>query len=175
MFLSVKELELRKVRFEVSFAPGQLDLLDPGVKLAQSLIVRGSAELAGPLADIRVRGHIQGELDCECDRCLESFPFRLDGDFDLSYSPVEGEADGPAEREIDRTEAEAGYYEGAGLELAEVIREQVLLWLPMQRSCRPECRGICPYCGQNRNEGDCGCRNGQADDRWAALKKMSGA
>ena len=65
-----------------------------------------------------------------------------------------------------------GFYEGGGVELNDVLREFVLLSLPMQRLCRAECRGMCPVCGKNRNLSDCGCQPEPADDRWAALKSI---
>jgi len=47
------------------------------------------------------------------------------------------------------------------------------LALPMQRVCNDNCKGICPVCGQNRNQKDCGCHTEAVDDRWAALKQLS--
>ncbi|MFN7921031.1 MAG: DUF177 domain-containing protein [Bryobacteraceae bacterium] len=173
MFLAVNELELRKVPFDVSFAPGKLDLLDKTLDLKEPLAVKGSAELAGVLDEIRVRGHIRGRLQCECDLCLEAFDIPVDGDFSLSYRPAES-LEEASEVEIAGEETDIGFYEGAGIELADVVREQVLLWLPMQRTCRADCKGICPQCGRNRNTGDCGCQKPHLDERWAALQKLTG-
>jgi len=53
-----------------------------------------------------------------------------------------------------------------------VIKEQILLELPMQRVCREDCKGICPFCGANRNEVGCECHIKPADDRWRALEKL---
>ena len=76
---------------------------------------------------------------------------------------------------IDAGEAEIGFYEGDGIELNDVLREYVLLTLPMQRVCRQDCKGICPACGQNRNLKDCACQAVPLDDRWAALERITGA
>jgi uncharacterized protein len=76
------------------------------------------------------------------------------------------------EKAIDPSEAEMGFYEGDGLELNDVLRENVLLALPMQRVCSASCKGICPICGQNRNQSECQCRSEAVDDRWAALKEL---
>ncbi len=73
---------------------------------------------------------------------------------------------------MDEDETEVGYYEGESLELAEVVREQILLWLPMRWICQEDCRGICSQCGANLNLEDCGCREELADDRWEALRSM---
>jgi uncharacterized protein len=94
----------------------------------------------------------------------------VDADFMLNYRPV---ADGYGdEKQIDTGEAEMGFYEGDGVELNDVLREFILLTLPMQRVCRESCQGICPLCGQNRNQKECDCHVEATDDRWAALKSL---
>jgi uncharacterized protein len=68
-----------------------------------------------------------------------------------------------------------GFYELPGLVLEDILREQLLLQLPMQRVCSQSCKGICPVCGVNRNEVVCGCdavRGQVLDERWKALKDL---
>ena len=74
------------------------------------------------------------------------------------------------EVKIDASDAEIGFYED-GLQLEEILQEQILLTLPMQRVCSETCKGICPGCGKNRNETACDCKP-KADDRWEALRKL---
>ena len=174
MFISVKELELKKVRFEVAFPPGEIDFQDDGDRLSQAspLEAEGSAELLPhTLGEIRVRGHLAVTLQCDCNRCLEPARFPIDSSFDLFYRPTASGA-GDEEVEIDEGEAEIAFYEGAGIELKDILREHVLLNMPMQRVCRDNCLGICPVCGQNRNLINCGCEAKLVDDRWSALKKL---
>jgi uncharacterized protein len=76
------------------------------------------------------------------------------------------------EAAIDEGEAEMGFYELPGLELEDIIREKLLLQLPMQRVCSESCKGICPVCGANRNETACNCEAHPGDDRWMALKDL---
>ncbi len=176
MFISVKELELKKVHFDVAFPPGEIDFVDDGDRLRQAspLQAEGFAELLPhTFGEIRVRGHLAVTMRCDCNRCLEPAEFPIDSSFDLFYRPAEvvGEED-EAEVEIDEGEAEIAFYEGGGIELKDVLREHVLLSMPMQRVCRAECQGICPGCGQNRNLLNCGCEVKLVDDRWSALKKV---
>jgi uncharacterized protein len=110
-------------------------------------------------------------MEAECDRCLEPASCPIDADFELYYRPVE-EGYGE-EKAIDEGEAEMGFYEGDGVELNDVLREFILLTLPMQRVCSEDCKGICPECGQNRNQKECACLGAAADDRWAALKHLN--
>ena len=172
MFFRVRDLEVRAGRFDVEVAPGAIDYQDPKLRQAGPLKARGKAELVtGALGEIRVSGHVAVAMEADCDRCLEPAQCLIDSDFALYYRPVEeGYGD---EKEIDTGEAEMGFYEGEGLELNDVLREFVLLALPMQRVCRENCKGICPVCGQNRNQIECHCQVETADDRWAALKQLN--
>ena len=172
MFLSIKEMELRKVRFDETFAPGNLDFSDAGVTQATPLRVIGTAEwLHNTDGEVRVRGGFTVQLETLCDRCLGPASFPLESNFDLFYRPMARIAR-VEEVEIDEGEAEIGFYKGDGMELEDILREQVLLALPMQRVCREDCRGICPVCGKDRNETPCDCREQPADDRWGALRKL---
>ena len=174
MFISVKELELKKVHFNVAFPPGEIEFTDDGDRLSQAspLQAEGSAELLeNTLGEIRVRGHLAVTMRCDCNRCLEPAEFPIDSSFDLFYRPAET-GDDEEEVELDEGEAEIAFYDGAGIELKDVLREHVLLSMPMQRVCRADCRGICPVCGQNRNLINCECAAKLVDDRWSALKKL---
>ena len=171
MFFHVKDLETRPNRFSVEVAPGTIDYQDDKLRQSGPLAATGEAKLVfGSLGEIRIAGHVAVEMEADCDRCLEAAWFPVDSDFELYYRPVaEGYGD---EKEIDSGEAEMGFYEGEGVELHDVLREFVLLALPMQRVCDETCKGICPECGQNRNVRECRCRTEKTDDRWAALKAL---
>ena len=171
MFLSVQDLELRKIQFDTSFAPDQIDLVDE-LKQTGPLTVAGSAELVNSLDEIRVQGRLQGTLAGQCDRCLEPIAVPVNCEFDLLYQPDLAVESGD-EIEIAKAESEVGFYQGDGLELADIVREQVLLSLPLQRLCSEACKGLCAVCGQNRNVKDCQCRSTHTDERWAALKSIS--
>ena len=171
MFFSVKELELKKVRFDVAFPPGEIQD-DQGLSQATPLEAEGAAELLPhTLGEIRIKGHLKVRMRSDCDRCLEPAEFPIDSDFDLFYRPAH-RAGYEEDIEIDEGESEVAFYEGGGVELKDILREFVLLSMPMQRVCREDCHGICPACGQNRNEASCGCESKAADDRWSALKKL---
>jgi uncharacterized protein len=172
VFFSVKELELKKVRFDVAFPPGEIDFSGDGLEQSTPLQAQGEAELlANTLGEIRIRGKLSVRMRCPCDRCLEPAEFLIASNFDLFYRPeVEDEYD--EEVAIDEGESEIAFYEGGGIELKEILREYILLALPMQRVCHEDCHGICPICGQNRNLVNCGCQIKAVDDRWAALKKL---
>lgn len=87
-----------------------------------------------------VRGDVSSVLQCRCDRCLNSY--------DL---PVRNESshywDGPLPQTV---------------ELTENLREDILILMPQKCLCKPECLGLCPGCGQNRNLANCECREESA-------------
>lgn len=170
MLLSLQELEVRKVRFDVVFQAGEIDYLDPKIRQSEPLATEGVAELLGATREIRVQGRLRTCIESECDRCLEAASFLIDQSFDLYYRPALDPSEFAEEQGLDEGSVELGFYEGAGLLLEDILKEQVLLALPMQRLCGPECRGICPVCGTNRNQTACGCERNLADDRWAALR-----
>ena len=171
MFFHVRDLEIRPKQFDVEIPAGEIDLLDPKLAQVGPLQAAGKVELVlGSLGEIRATGHLSARVEAECDRCLDKSVFPVDADFELFYWPVE-EGYGE-EKSLDESEAEMGFYEGDGLELNDVLREFMLLSLPMQRICKEDCKGLCPVCGQSRNQSECQCANERVDDRWAALKSL---
>jgi len=171
VFFSVRDLEVRKARFDVAISAGEIDYAE-GLKQIGPLHAEGTAELLGnTLGEIRVKGRLKVSMEAECDRCLEKAAFPIDSEFDLFYRPADT---GPSGDEVAITDAESeiGFYEGGGVELKEILREFILLAMPMQRVCRESCQGICPVCGQNRNLRACGCSAPPVDDRWAALRNF---
>ncbi|HUI57801.1 MAG TPA: DUF177 domain-containing protein [Bryobacteraceae bacterium] len=172
MFLGVKEMELRKVRFDETFEPGQIEFASENLTQVTPLHAVGSAVvLKNSDGEVRIQGRYTVEMNAPCDRCLGDARYPLDAGFDLFYRPMSVIAR-DEEVEIDEGEAQLGFYENGGLELEDILREQVLLALPMQRVCSEGCKGICPVCGRNRNEADCDCRIERVDDRWGALRKL---
>jgi uncharacterized protein len=174
MLLSIKEMEVRKLPFAVTLPPGVIDFSGSGVTQSADLLAEGRAELlAHTGGEVRVTGKLQTQLTFDCDRCLGTALLNIDAPFDLFYKPAAAVlAVKEPEVSIDEGEAEMGFYELPGLELEDILREQVLFSLPMQRLCRPDCRGICPVCGGNRNETPCLCESHPINESWTALKDL---
>lgn len=174
MFLNVQELEVRKVRFDEDFPAGEIDFDGDRIRQVGLLHAEGEAELLNnTLGEIRIRGRMNVDLELACDRCLEPVRHGMESGFDLFYRP---QPKGPLPHEValDEGEAEIGYYQNGGIELSEVLREYVLLSLPMHSVCSDNCAGICPVCGVNRNTTECHCEQENPDDRWAALRNLRG-
>jgi uncharacterized protein len=174
MLFALHELELRKIEFAETFAPGAIDLGEDAV-LKSPLSTTGRAELLEEhhggkhvVKDIRVVGRFSTEVEVRCARCVEPVMLPLAGDFDLLYRPLTT-VGREEEVGINEAESEIGYYKGEGIELEEVLKEQIFLAVPMQSLCNADCKGLCPQCGQNKNLVECDCKVQQSDPRWAAL------
>jgi len=176
VFFSIKELEVKKIPFEADFRPGEIEFEDHSLRQASDLHAEGVAELlSNTLGEVRVHGNLNVTMEADCDRCLDPARVPLVADFDLFYRPAVEEGASShthPEVELDEGEAEMGFYDGAGIELKDVLREQILLAVPMQFVCSDDCKGICPQCGKNRNSGACTCEARLSDDRWAALRNL---
>ncbi len=178
MFFAIHELRLERQEFDETFAPGVIDF-GPDVEQKAPLATAGRAELIeenrggrqGTIADIRVVGRLATGIQLSCARCLEPVEQDVRREFDLLYRPigVDRKADEVAIHEAD---TEIGYYQGDGLALEDVMREQVLLAVPIRALCREDCRGLCPRCGRNWNKEKCGCAAPAADERWSALAQL---
>lgn len=171
MFIGLQALEVRPVRFDLSVPAGEIDF-DGKTCQSSPLRAEGTAQLlSASLGEIRVKGKLAVTVAAPCDRCLEPAAKEICRDFDLVYMPA-AEMKKGGEDEVDEDAIEVGFYEGNGLELNDVLREVVLLALPMRLVCDEECKGICPSCGQNRNQAECGCHSELTDDRWSKLKLL---
>lgn len=177
MLIKTKELELRKIVFDENFQPGTIDL---GEEVRQKTAIRatGRAELVREnrgaketVDDIRLVGDTSTRVEVLCDRCLEPIETEIKESFDLLYRPqgVDAVAD---EASISRAETEIGYYRGEGLLLEDVLKEQILLALPVKLICSASCKGLCPQCGRNLNVESCDCETTMPDPRWAALEDI---
>ena len=177
MFISVRELELHEVPFREEL--GELDL---GSDVRQHTAIRteGRAELSREqqghkraIEDIRLVGNFSASLELNCARCLDPITREVHKTFDLLYRPQGADA-GHDELTVTQAEADIGYYTGDGLLLEDVLREQVLLAVPIKAVCREECRGLCPHCGRNLNQESCDCGDTQPDPRWGELVRLKG-
>ncbi|MFB3816002.1 MAG: DUF177 domain-containing protein [Terriglobales bacterium] len=177
MFIDIHELEFRPREFTQEFRPAVIDL-GSDMRLTESLHTTGHAELVREhhtrrgktLDDIRLVGSLHTRLEVSCARCLDPVSRPVDREFDLLYRPQGSDA-GQEELVVEEDESEVGYYTGDGLLLEDVLREQLLLAVPMKIVCREDCKGLCPQCGKNLNAGACSCVR-TSDPRWEALKGL---
>jgi len=166
--ITVEELELHPIVVSKTYPTGTLDYHGADFRQAAPLQVNAVAELRG--SEIHIRGRVATSLQACCDRCLVSVAIPVERDFDLFYRPVSTIARAE-EVELLEDELEVGFFSGDGIELADVVTEQVILSVPMKVVCQTECRGFCPVCGANLNIEKCGCLPSVEDSPFSFLKK----
>lgn len=117
---------------------------------------------------VELRARLEVALRAECSRCLEPVDIDICTDFTINIVPrgIEDESD---DRELEPEEALLYESPDGKVDLDLVAREQAYLVLPLKPLCRPDCLGLCPACGVNRNLLECDCGARPIDPRWASL------
>jgi len=117
-------------------------------------------------------GKFQGGVQLECDRCLEPFHHDLDVSFRevLLVRTLNHEE---ADRGLAEEDLEFDVVKDDAIDLADMIREQIYLNLPMKLICRDDCQGLCPRCGINLNLKTCSCQLDQGHPGFQALKTLN--
>lgn len=141
------------------------------------------ADLAATTGSIRVdlskdrddnvfaRGDVKALITVPCASCLGPALVKVSAPLKMTFVAAgaeEREASADPLDDVDVTE-----HDGEGVDLGAIIREQLILAVPMSPHCRDNCLGLCAVCGQNKNERDCGHKPPALEDpRFAALKNL---
>ena len=120
--------------------------------------VSGTVMNTGP--SFRVTGTATAFRRFVCDRCLFEGERLWTLDFSEDYAKTPGEAD------------ETEGYDGETIVLDPLVRDTLLVAEPLRELCKSDCKGLCPVCGQNLNEGTCTCNTFVPDPRLAALESL---
>jgi uncharacterized protein len=182
--------------------PKIADITGEGLSLAGDVtaeeleLTEADAPLSGPLAvglDLRavdgtvcVTGVIEGTAVRQCVRCLKdfeepiAFSVRVAYERETKAAPVAAKRDDPrkkkpvtiAEAEPEEQNDEVYHYAGDHLELAPMLREQLILAAPMHPLCKEECLGLCAHCGKDLNEGPCRCAAEPTGGPFQVLRKL---
>ena len=104
--------------------------------------------------DVLVHGSLAATIPQTCSRCLEAFPAAVRADLDVRVVPRPSRGDSV---ELGADDLDVDFYTDDLLDLGRLIEAETGLVLPMKPLCRPDCRGLCPTCGANRNAVPCAC------------------
>ena len=182
----VKIEEIQDKGLELS-APVSLELLTEALVPSEGFKVLEAGKLAVRFKKVAgrvfVTGNMKAELIAPCKRCAKdvnlgvpvSFSLRMvdKTQFERSHSDDEDDAgNGESAGSFDLDQVDAEPFDGKTIDLDPIIREQVLLALPVSVLCREDCKGLCTVCGEDLNEKDCGCERKVVDVRLAALKDI---
>ena len=126
----------------------------------------GTVKLVGSMSNagdvLLLQAHMECQVQRTCGRCLQEFVGVTKAEVVEKFYPASA----------DNIENDAFVYDSDVIDITEPLREGLLLAEPMQALCKPDCRGLCPVCGADLNDGDCGCDRLTVDPRLAALKQF---
>ncbi len=115
-----------------------------------------------------VRGNVKTKILLQCSRCLEKYEETIDSSFDLVFMP-EDEFEFEEEIELTDDDINVIYFKEGFIDVDQIVVDQLNLSLPFKPLCSPDCKGLCPICGKNLNEGPCGCEVNKKDPRLEIL------
>jgi len=127
---------------------------DPGLEFAAGEVT-GTVRLEKHGRDVLVRGALSGKLKLTCSRCLETFEAKVAADFDLLLLPRPEQT--TSREELTPEDLDLDYYSGEVVDLESLLKEQIVLMVPLKPLCAEDCRGLCPRCGANLNRESCNC------------------
>ena len=133
----------------------------------------GTVTLMRTSQGVLATGKLRTKLRVDCRRCLEPYDVDIAINLEEEFHPTVLIGDSPVDRVPREDEDEALLIDAHHtLDLSEVIRQALWLATPMDLLCRPDCAGLCPNCGGNRNLGECKCDQEAIDPRWLALQEL---
>jgi uncharacterized protein len=150
-------------RFEISERLEPTDVYTPSGPATGELVLENTGTL------LLLWGSLHVVLRLSCVRCLTEAEQSFEMDVEEEFASENTASDVLT---IDRDEPEVSAISDFVLDVGDFVRQQVGSHLPIAFVCRPDCRGICPTCGNNLNAGPCECSPEPADDRWAKLQAL---
>ncbi len=169
MIIDLSSIGTMAKELELSFEPNEIDLEGESLRLTQPAVLKGEMIRSDERAQFR--GTIETEISHDCTRCLEPVVKKLEIPFTAVFIDS-GKQSTDYVAEVSDEALDESLAEDGKIDMAEVVREQLLLVVPEQIFCREDCKGLCPQCGANLNLIDCKCADDDIDPRWAALKNL---
>jgi uncharacterized protein len=167
VFIEIERLTLEPLQVQHVYGIGELQFKHEDAALEEP--VSTDFILTHKEKDLRVEGTFGTAIRYQCSRCLKGFSHPLKGSFDLFYLP-QSDWKKDEEVELKYEDMEIGYYDGIRLDVDLMVLEQIELAMPMKFICRDTCKGLCPSCGSDLNEGSCSCKIDGTDSRLAVLQ-----
>jgi uncharacterized protein len=124
-------------------------------------------------SEVIVDGVLNADIEQQCSRCLKIFKMSIRTQIGVVYHPAE-DINREEHYELKGDELDTGFYKEDIIDTDDLIREQMLLNIPMKPLCSAQCKGLCPKCGADLNETQCSCVISEIDTRLAVLKQLLG-
>ena len=167
--ISPEGREISLDELPISYLQGPHGEEEKGTRLASG--VKGSLFLRRASNGIEVKGRVGTAVCLNCSRCLKEFVLPVGSEFEAFFLFKEY-ASKEEENELSPAELDISFLPEGGLEMRDIIEEQIWLSMPMKPLCHDECKGLCSVCGADLNLGECGCDRSHIDPRFAVLKDL---
>ncbi|NLN75147.1 MAG: DUF177 domain-containing protein [Armatimonadetes bacterium] len=160
-------------RIKYSLNEGPIVDDESGLKCVEP--VTGEVAFSNTGQTIDVRGKFQTVVELECGRCLKAYRMPVESDVEEAL-PLEGQPWAPTVSESvdDETpdeEAEPLFVDNV-FDLDEYLRQSILVNVPIKPLCDEVCKGLCPQCGKNLNDGSCDCTVEPDESPFGALRSL---
>jgi uncharacterized protein len=168
--IELDSLEGTSGSFAHVYGSDELEFNDGRVRVIEPPEITGRVVRQGN--QLLLNGRLTARTEVDCDRCLKLIAVPVRTEFNLQYVTA---TDYEAIQAADLEEADLALsvFDGKGIDVDEIVREQILLAVPTRSLCREDCKGFCPACGADRNLKECGCQTEDSDPRWAGLKELA--
>lgn len=150
----------------------RLPLVFPFAVSGYTRPVRAFGKVTNTGKYLLVQGQISTTLAVSCDRCLEPFEYPLELEFEAEFrKQIQTERE---DSDQDKLDEDDGFYsyQGTIIDLVKTVEDELAVGAPVKMLCHQECKGLCPTCGKNLNEGQCDCVHDEVDPRFEALRSL---
>jgi DUF177 domain-containing protein len=169
MRIELDKLEEQGGKFAEVYEADELPLDEPDIRIVEPAEISGRVRRDGK--EVELRGRLQTKLEVVCGRCLKPVELPLATDFKERFVRAVSWA-AEEQHELAAEDLELAVFDGEGIELDDLVREELLLAVPVNVLCREDCQGLCPTCGIDRNVSNCDCQSVEIDSRWEKLKDL---
>ncbi len=170
MKIQVQDIPSEGLHLSYEVGPTEWDLEAKGHSLLEPAHVVLEVLKQGE-GEVYISGALSARVQGECSRCVNPIPLPIQSRFHLEYVPSPGKFS-TGEVVLSPDALDLNFYQGDEIDVDDEMMGQCLLAVPMHVLCQPDCRGLCPQCGEDLNRRRCQCRYEPIDLRWAALKKF---
>ncbi|TYB31948.1 MAG: DUF177 domain-containing protein [Candidatus Mcinerneyibacterium aminivorans] len=162
------KIDLRKAKSERLFIKEDLELDIPEVTdpVSVDLKVYESNQI------FVLRGKMDVTYSLNCSRCLTRFEREETLDLFLVFKYENTRNKNVKEKEIDEDEINVIFIEQSVIDITEYIINEIMLNIPIKVLCKEDCKGLCPICGTDLNEGSCDCKKEKVDERMKQLEDI---
>lgn len=142
---------------------------DESIKIVMP--VKASLKIDKKGSEVIITGTAKGTVELQCSRCLKVLDMDIDSIINVVYHPA-SEINKEEHYELKGDELDTGFYRNDTIDTEDLLKEQLVLNLPMKPLCSNDCKGLCPKCGVDLNIAQCNCPVSEVDSRLAVLKQL---